>query len=219
MSLTLAELRALAVKAGFSDSTTAPGGETVAPTMTEADFAAAIAMAESHGNPTATNKNSNGTTDYGLWQINSVHKDVLSSGKWQDPQTNANMAYKVYQQAGGWNDNGMKSGFMAWTTYKNNKFQQYMNQTTADKGQVISDNPTDKLGEAVVAGGNAIGGWVGDLGSMLKGWAIPVGVFILGAGFVLIAAVMLFKNMTPIGAATHIATQSIEHAKTIKSHA
>src|SRR5262249_12728038 len=38
-----------------------------------AAMAAAIAMAESGGNSTATHTNSNGTTDRGLWQINSIH--------------------------------------------------------------------------------------------------------------------------------------------------
>lgn len=38
-----------------------------------APMAAAVAMAESGGNPNATNKNSNGSIDRGLWQINSVH--------------------------------------------------------------------------------------------------------------------------------------------------
>ena len=38
-----------------------------------APLAASIALAESTGRPDATNQNTNGSTDRGLWQINSVH--------------------------------------------------------------------------------------------------------------------------------------------------
>nr|WP_156789204.1 MULTISPECIES: lytic transglycosylase domain-containing protein [unclassified Burkholderia] len=38
----------------------------------------AIAWQESHNRPDALNKNTNGTTDYGIMQINSVHLPVLS---------------------------------------------------------------------------------------------------------------------------------------------
>lgn len=38
-----------------------------------ADMAAAIAQAESGGDPNATNHNQGGSTDYGLWQINDYY--------------------------------------------------------------------------------------------------------------------------------------------------
>lgn len=47
---------------------TQAGGNPVA-----APMAAAIALAESGGNPNASNANGNGTIDRGLWQINSIH--------------------------------------------------------------------------------------------------------------------------------------------------
>jgi hypothetical protein len=48
------------------------GGRTSA-----ANMAAAIAMAESSGNPSASNRNTDGSIDRGLWQINSIHgRDV-----------------------------------------------------------------------------------------------------------------------------------------------
>jgi hypothetical protein len=89
------ELRSLAIQAGFS--------------ATEADVAAAIAMAESGGRPEVTNVNTNGSTDYGLWQINSVHPDLLRQGNWKDPAVNARMARAVYTQAG--------SKFTPWSTF------------------------------------------------------------------------------------------------------
>lgn len=62
--------------------------------------AVAVALAESGGNATATNHNTNGTTDYGLWQINSIHRPELGYGSWQDPNTNARMAYSIWVAAG-----------------------------------------------------------------------------------------------------------------------
>ncbi|WP_058034335.1 lytic transglycosylase domain-containing protein, partial [Burkholderia pseudomallei] len=38
----------------------------------------AIAWQESHNRPEALNKNANGSTDYGLMQINSIHLPTLS---------------------------------------------------------------------------------------------------------------------------------------------
>ena len=75
---------------------------------------AAIAMAESHGNPQAHHVDSNGSVDYGLWQINSVHgytPDYL-----YNPQNNAHAAVAVF--------NG--SGPHAWSTYNNGSYKQYM---------------------------------------------------------------------------------------------
>ena len=56
-----------------------------------------IAMGESGGNPRATNQNTNGTVDRGLWQINSVHG---FGGNHFDPLTNALYAKRVYDRQG-----------------------------------------------------------------------------------------------------------------------
>lgn len=78
----------------------------------------AIVQAESGGNPAATNHNTNGSTDYGLWQINSVHSSLLSHGVWNDPQSNTNMAYQVWKSAGG--------SWSPWSTYNSGAYQKYM---------------------------------------------------------------------------------------------
>lgn len=61
-----------------------------------ANLMASIAMAESSGNPQASNTNTNGTVDRGLWQINSVH----GSQNWFDPLTNAQEAVALYKDQG-----------------------------------------------------------------------------------------------------------------------
>ncbi len=64
----------------------------------------AIIKRESGGNPGTINKNKNGTTDYGIMQVNSATKDP-SSYNWRDPAANidagvAEFAQKL-KQAGG----------------------------------------------------------------------------------------------------------------------
>jgi hypothetical protein len=62
-------------------------------------MAAAIAMAESGGNPNAVNgSNSNGSTDRGLWQINSIH----GSQSTLDPLANARAAVGISKGGTDW---------------------------------------------------------------------------------------------------------------------
>lgn len=71
--------------------------------------AVAVSFAESGWNENATHRNNNGSVDYGLWQINSIHNfPELTSGAWRDPAVNAHLAYQVWKGAG-WN---------AWSTHK-----------------------------------------------------------------------------------------------------
>jgi hypothetical protein len=80
-----------------------------------AGIAAAIALAESGGNPNASHTNANGTTDVGLWQINSSHGSAATT----DPVGNARAAVAIYQ---GGHCYGSTSGnnFSCWTTAYDN---------------------------------------------------------------------------------------------------
>lgn len=112
-------------------------------------IAVAIAMAESRGRLDAQHKNSNGTTDYGPWQVNSVHgfdaKKLTS-----DASYTANAACAVYK----------KQGWGAWTTYNNGAYKLYLGKDydlTKDGG-VLSDAlhfATGALGGAVGLGVDA----------------------------------------------------------------
>ena len=76
------EAASLAATAGF------PGGEL--------HTAVAVAYAESLGDPSAVNRNRNGSKDSGMWQINSVHGfDNLF-----DPLENARAAYEIWRVQG-----------------------------------------------------------------------------------------------------------------------
>ena len=70
----------------------------------EAFMAAEIAMAESSGHQNATDNNTNGSTDRGYWQINSIH-GALST---YDPAGNARAAVQL---------SGNGTDWSPWVTY------------------------------------------------------------------------------------------------------
>lgn len=76
--------------------------------------AVALAYAESNFSTLVTHRNADGSTDYGEWQINSVHKQFgsFATNGWQNGQTNAKMAYSVYKA----------QGFGAWSTYGGSRY-------------------------------------------------------------------------------------------------
>lgn len=78
--------------------------------------AVAVAGAESGYQPSATNLNTNGTIDYGEWQINSIHPEILAGGNWRDINDNAGMAFKIERARGSWADwSSFNSGrYRAW---------------------------------------------------------------------------------------------------------
>lgn len=86
------------------------------------NIAVAIAKAESGWSATAKNENSDGSTDFGLFQINSVHQSILAGGNWADPNDNARMAHQVWEQAGG--------SWSPWVTYWRGTYKQYMDEQT-----------------------------------------------------------------------------------------
>lgn len=142
---TYPQLERLALNAGFSASA--------------APIAAAIAMAESSGNPQATNHNTNGSTDYGLWQINSVHSGQFGTpgARWYDPQYNAQMAHTLWKS----------QGFRPWSKYNSGAYHQFVNKsskpaTTATVSLLNAQNSVNAQG--AVNAQNV--GMLGDLGSL-----------------------------------------------------
>lgn len=84
--------------------------------------ATAVALAESGGNTDASHRNSNGSTDYGLFQINSVHGSLLDQGNRFDPAANARMAYNVWKGAGG--------SWSPWATYTSQRYRAFVPRAT-----------------------------------------------------------------------------------------
>lgn len=102
-TLTPGQIGAYALQAGFPASSL--------------QIAIAVALAESSGNIRVIHHNNDGSTDYGLWQINSIHG--FDSNSLLTPAYNASSAYKV--SSGGTN-------WQPWTTYTNGAYIRYMSQ-------------------------------------------------------------------------------------------
>lgn len=80
--------------------------------------AVAVAGAESNWVPDAVGgPNPNGSYDYGLWQINDVHEDLLAEGDWADPYYNAQMAFTIFSEARGW---------APWTTWRSGAYEAHL---------------------------------------------------------------------------------------------
>lgn len=81
----------------------------------------AICMAESGGNPTKDNAglNADGSVDYGLMQINSIHADMVGGNLelLREPATNIKIAYSLSKGGQDWTP---------WSVYKNGKYRQYL---------------------------------------------------------------------------------------------
>lgn len=114
MALTPAQLLQLAQGAGFKGQ--------------DANTMAAIAMAESSGNPGAHNRNARtGDDSYGLAQINMLGSmgparlkqfGLQNSNQLLDPETNLRAAKQVKDS----------SGFGAWSTYGSGGYKQFLPQ-------------------------------------------------------------------------------------------
>jgi hypothetical protein len=86
--------------------------------------ATAIGLAESGGNPSAYNPETQagaapGAGSYGIFQIFSTAHPNYSTSQLLDPQQNANAAYDIYDSAG---------GFSPWSTYNNGSYQNFLGQ-------------------------------------------------------------------------------------------
>ena len=77
--------------------------------------ATAIAFAESSGNIHAVNHNRNGSSDYGLWQINTIHG--MTRSYLFNVDNNANAMIDI--SSGG-------TTFRPWSTYTNGAYRKHM---------------------------------------------------------------------------------------------
>ena len=144
----------------------AGGPKPLAPIM------AAIAMAESGGNPSA--QNPSGAT--GLWQIlgNPFPGNAL------DPATNAQMAVAKYHS----------QGLGAWTTYTSGAYKQFL------QGGVAPNTNTNISTTAATGGWGAITGFFSSAGTAIDWLVQPnkqirILAFILGTGALLLGVTVL----------------------------
>lgn len=114
----------------------------------------AIGMAESGGKTDATNRNTNGTTDYGTWQINSIHRDALALGNWADINANAKMAKLVFDQSG--------HSWRPWVTFNTGAYRKFLSQGMTGAGNPApTPDPINRGGQNVGNTGDSTNGIIG----------------------------------------------------------
>lgn len=170
-----------------------------------ATFAAAVALAESGGNPKADPTNTNGSIDRGLWQINSIHGAQSSN----DPMTNARAAISISGNGTNWkpwctawSDNacGTKGG-----SYLGKGSSAVAHFTAVDGGAIPQGTATTLAGLAVlpaVAAKGAVDAAFGGLSSEVKTvlrYALAAleafaGAAVMGSGVVVLALILYRKN-------------------------
>lgn len=132
MAYTYAQLKSLWIRNGGSAGS--------------ADIAAAVALAESGGVAGASNSNTDGSIDRGLWQINSVH----GSQSTFDPIANVKSAIAISNNGKNWNP---------WVTFKTGAYKKFMSPTTAANA---SGTPATTTGITIpgIGGGISVSGLV-----------------------------------------------------------
>lgn len=140
-TLTYAQLEALWINNG--------GSKSQAPVM------AAIALAESSGNPAAVNRTDNNgrQTSWGLWQISDGTHNMPAANI-LDPNVNAKQAVAKMRT----------QGLGAWGTYTSGKYRDFLKNGIDPNGNGLPSGSTSTTNQASVSGdiGSAIGQGLGD---------------------------------------------------------
>lgn len=157
MSYTYTQLVAIAQQNGF--------------TGLSANIIAAIALAESSGDPQASFVNADGSTDRGILQINSFsHAEVPDSCAY-DVSCSLQQAYRISNYG---------NTFTQWVTFNTGAYQQYMNGNKGTSSEAANSS-TSTLG------------LYQDIGGLSQWLANPIRIvkLVVGVGLILFAIVIL----------------------------
>ena len=177
-----------------------------------APIAAAVALAESGGNPSAHNGNaSTGDDSWGLWQVNMLGSmgaarrtqfGITSNSQLTDPATNAKAAIAISSNGANWTP---------WTTYTSGAYQKFVqggvtpNMTALGAGgsatspqATLTSNPLDPST------------WTSAIGSLLEniGNYVYMGVVVVGGAAIVVVALMFLTFESPAGKAVVSAATS-----------
>lgn len=192
-----AQLEALWIQAG--------GSRALAPTM------AAIALAESSGNPGSVNAKDNGgkQTSWGLWQISDgTHNMPVANIL--DPNVNAKQAVAKYKV----------QGLSAWGTYTSGKYREFLKNGVDPSTNIPATGSTSTATDASLTGdiGSAIGQGMGDafkaLLQPLVSTLIWGGEIMLGIGL-MVGGIIVFVINTNAGKSAINVGESIVAPETI----
>lgn len=185
--------------------------------MSAVPTATAIALAESSGNTNAVNRNANGSTDHGLWQINDkAHADLITKyGNINDPIANGKAALAVYKAAG--------NSFTPWSTYTSGAYKHFLtsSNTSAAKDGANNDletiqsfpndstitakasSPLDNLTATLTNPLNAVGSALNTLTSPAT-W-LRVALIVGGALVVMVGIVFMVESDKSVQSVTKLA--------------
>lgn len=164
-----------------------------------AGLAAAIALAESGGDPNAQHRNSDGSIDRGLWQINSVHGAQSTT----DVTANVKAAISI-------SNNGKT--FRPWTTYQSGAYTKFLSGHLEDVPKIgdvpdstsISGTVTGGVTDAVDATGDAlksIGSFLAELGkasTWLHVLEVVGGVILVAMGLRVLTGSPVLPKVVPV---------------------
>lgn len=166
-SLSMQQLVTLSEQAGFRGQAAAT--------------AAAIAMAESSGNPTSAGDvglGGSGATSFGPWQIHIPAHPEYTAAQLYDPATSAAAAYKISSSG---------TNFGPWSTYTSGAYRQYMPaalKAVGTAGSGITSSLTAAVTGVPPASSNPTSSSIGSdlLYALLFAGAIVTGAIVLGLG-------------------------------------
>lgn len=115
MKMSQPQIQALARSVGFTKS--------------QAELVSAIAMGESGGDTNAINRNTNGSIDVGLMQINSIHG--YSKNQMLNPASNMTAAYKISKRG---------TTFQPWVAYTNGSYRKFYKQGSSNSNTALLPN-------------------------------------------------------------------------------
>lgn len=205
MTMSQASIKQLAMSAGLNES--------------RAGLAAAIAMAESSGDPNAHNAKPPDDS-YGLWQINMLGAmgparrkqfGISDDSQLYNPETNAKAMAQISQQGG---------NFAPWSTYTNGAYRQFL---IPSLGPVPGTTPATSSGSGNWLDKILPGSPVGDINtavSKTSAWVsnsenwLRVGYVVGGSVIVIVGLTMIIGstsagrtigNLIPTGKAAKVA--------------
>jgi hypothetical protein len=167
----------------------------------------AIAKAESSGQTDATNNNSNGTSDKGLWQINDVHNDKLAGQDRFDQNVNAKLMLMISNNGTNW---------QPWSTYNNGAYQRYLGEAmTAVAGKDFIPGSNNTAGGAAGSGNTqsvSSSNPVSGIENFFSGLANPNTLIRIGqmyGGMIIILVGIVFIFREPITKAAKVGVMAV----------
>lgn len=145
---------------------------------TASAVAGAVAFAESGGDPNAMNHNTNGSIDYGLWQINSVHGATTAD---LDPDKNAKDAIAISKNGTDWTP---------WVTYNSGAFRKYLGAGQGAQNNATAPTIGTELGNTV----SSIAAPFQDIAKILGFIFSLQFLYILTGGAILIVSLVLLAR-------------------------